>query len=127
MQAERQISVFCVLVGGALAYPEVRTLMAHPDYVAGSALMTAGGFAAAAVFLGTLLSSDASPAWFKAVALSFWGLVSVAFAAAMAYGALHSPSTMRMGLFGVFGALDLLAFFGTLYWVWRAEHKQRAA
>ena len=125
MQPERQISLFCVVVGGVLAYPEVRTLMAHPDYVAGSALMTGGFFGAAGIFFGTLLTSDAEPAGFKAAGLAFWGLVSAAFAAAMQLGALRSPAPVRLGLFELFTALALLAYFGTLYGLWRADRARK--
>ena len=125
MQPERQIALFCVVVGGALAYPETRLLLQHPEAVPGGALMTGGGFGAAAVFFGTLLSVDANPRWFKALALGFWGLVSLAFAAAMQYGALRSPGPVRLSCFELFAGFALLAFFGTLYGVWRAERARR--
>jgi|GEM_PF-5610889 len=125
MQPERQISVFCLLVGGALAYPEARTLMSHADYVPGAALMTAGGFSALGVFFGTLLALDDGHAWFKAIVAGFWGLAALAFAAAMQWGALRSPGPVRLGLFEFFSVLDLLAFFGTLYGIWRAERRRK--
>jgi len=127
MQPERQISLFCVVMGGALVYPEVRMMFTHPETVPGGQLMTGGGFGALAVFFGTLLTVDASPAWFKAVGLGFWGLLSVAFAAAMQYGAIRSPGPVRLGFFEFFSVLCLAAFFGTLYGVWRAERRSKAA
>ena len=123
MQPERQIALFCIVMGGALAYPEVRTLMAQPDAIPDGALMTGGGFGTMAVFFGTLLALNDEKGWFSAVATGFWGLVALAFAAAMQYGALRSPGPVRMALFELFVALDLLAFFGTLYGVWRAERR----
>ena len=125
MQIERQIAVFCVLVGGALAYPEVATLAKQPEAIPGAELMVGGGFGALAVFFGTLIALDYDPPWFKYLALGFWGLVSVAFAAAMQFGSMRSPGAVRMGLFELFTALALAAFFGTLYGVWRANRKAR--
>jgi hypothetical protein len=121
MQPERQISVFCVMVGGALVYPEVRALLQHPETVPGAALMTGGGFGALGVCFGTLLASDGGAAWFKALLLGFWGVVCLGFAGAMLFGALRSPGALRMGLFELFAGLCLLAFFGVLYGVWRAN------
>ena len=127
MQMERQVFLFCTIMGGALAYPEVRMLAVQPDYVAGGTLMTAGGFGALAAFFGTLLAVDYDPPWFKALAVGFWGAVSLVFAAAMQYGALRSPGTVRLGLFEFFCALDLMAFFGTHYSVWRVQRRSKAA
>ena len=123
MQMERQIFLFCTIMGGALAYPEVRMLATHPDSVPDGALVTGGGFAALGIFLGTLMALQEGHWWFKAIVAGFWGLLALAFAAAMQYGALRSPGPVRMALFELFAALDLLAFFGTLYGVWRAERR----
>lgn len=125
MQMERQVFVFCTLLGGALAYPEVRMLATHPDYVPGGTLMTGGGFAALGVFLGTLMALQEGHGWFKALVAGFWGALALAFAAAMQYGALRSPGPVRLGLFEFFGVLDLLAFFGTLYGVFRAQRREK--
>jgi hypothetical protein len=125
MQPERQISVFCVMVGGALVYPEVRAMLTHPETLPGGALMTGGGLGALGIFFGTLLASDGGAAWFKALLLGFWGLVALAFAGAMQFGALRSPGAVRMGLFELFAGLCLLAFFGVLYGVWRASRPKQ--
>lgn len=125
MQPERQIALFCVLMGSALVYPEMRVMLQHPEQVPGGELMTGGFFGAGAVFFGTLLTLDADPRWFKLLSLGFWGLVSLAFAAAMQYGAFRSPGSVRMGFFEFFTALVLVAFFGTLYGTWRAERRAR--
>ncbi|HEU5399135.1 MAG TPA: hypothetical protein VFV77_07620 [Gammaproteobacteria bacterium] len=125
MQPERQISLFCVMAGGALVYPEVRMLLQHAEEVPGGQLMTGGFFGAGAVFFGTLLTLDAGPRWFKALSLGFWGLVALAFAAAMQFGASRSPGPVRMGLFEFFTALVLVAFFGTLYGNWWVERRAR--
>ena len=125
MQIERQIAVFCVLMGGAMAYPEVAALAKHPETLPGGELMTGGGFGALAVFFGTLMALDYDPPWFKYLAVGFWGLVSLAFAAAMQFGALRSPGPVRMGLFEFFTALALLAFFGTLFGAWRVNRRPR--
>lgn len=127
MQPERQIAIFCVMVGGALVYPEVRGMLQHPETVPGVALMTGGGFGALGVFFGTLLASDGGAAWFKALLLGFWGLACFAFAGAMQFGALRSPGAIRMGLFELFAVLCLLAFFGVLYGVWRANRSKKPA
>jgi hypothetical protein len=124
MQIERQIAIFCVLMGGALAYPETAVLAKQPEAIPGGALMTGGGFGAFAVFFGTLIALDYDPPWFKALAMGFWGAVSLAFAAAMQFGALRSPGPVRMGFFELFAALALLAFFGTLYGAWRASRRK---
>jgi len=124
MQPERQICVACVMVGGAIVYPEVRGMLMHPEAVPGGALMTGGFFGALGIFFGTLLTSDTDPAWFKAIGLCFWGLVSAAFVAAMQFGAFRSTGPVRMGLFEFCTALALLAYFGTLYGVWRANRRQ---
>jgi len=124
MQIERQIAIVCVMVGGTLAYPEVRELMAHSDATPGGSLMAGGIFGAFSAFFGTLIAVDYDPAWFKALAVGFWGLVSLAFAAAMQYGALRSPGPVRMGFFEFFTVLVLAAFFGTLYGVWRAARRR---
>jgi len=124
MQPERQIYVACVMIGGAIVYPEVRGMLLHPESVPGGALMTGGFFGTLGIFFGTLLTSDTDPAWFKALGLGFWGLVSGAFAGAMQFGALRSAGAVRFGLFESFTALALLAYFGTLYGVWRANRKQ---
>ncbi|HEV2111115.1 MAG TPA: hypothetical protein VGT99_07165 [Gammaproteobacteria bacterium] len=118
MQIERQIAVFCVLMGGALAYPEVVALAKQPGTLPGAELMTGGGFGALAVFFGTLIALDYDPPWFKYLALGFWCLVSLAFAAAMEFGALRSPGAVRMGLFELFAALAPLASLGTCLGVW---------
>ena len=127
MHPERQIAVACTMLGGVLVYPEMRTLAAHPDFIAGSALMTGGGFGALAVFFGTLLALDGDPRWLKWILVTCSGALALGFAAAMVYGALRSPGTVRMALFGIFAALDLIAFFGTLFGTWRAARRQRAA
>jgi len=113
------------MVGGALAYPEVHVMLAHPETVPGATLMIGGFFGALGVCLGTLMALDADPAWFKALALGFWGLVSVAFVTAMQFGALRSAGPVRMGLFELFTALALLAYFGTLYGVWVRARRER--
>ena len=127
MQPERQIAVFCVIMGGALAYPEVRAMLQHPEEIPGGQLMTGGGFGALAVFFGTLIALDYDPPWFKYLALGFWALVSLAFAAAMEFGALRSPGAVRMGLFELFAALAPLASFGTCLGVWRANRRRDKA
>lgn len=124
MQIERQIAVFCVIMGGALVYPEVRLMLQHPEEVPGGSLMTGGGFGALAVFFGTFIALDYDPRWFKYLAVGFWGLVSLAFAAAMQYGALRSPGPVRLGLFEFFTALALAASFGTCLAVWRVNRKR---
>ncbi|MGE5624607.1 MAG: hypothetical protein ACM3ZT_03570 [Bacillota bacterium] len=126
MQPERQISIFCLMVGGALVYPEVRELAQHPEMVPGGALMTGGFFGAVGVFFGTLLALDGGHGWFKAILAGFWGLAALAFAAAMQWGALRSPGPVRLGLFEAFSLLCLLAFFGTLYGVYREERRSKA-
>lgn len=85
--------------------------------------MTGGFFGAVAVFFGTLLALD-SRGIFRLVTSSFWCLVSIAFAAAMEYGALRSPGPVRLGLFEFFAGLAAVAFFGTLYGTWRAGLKR---
>jgi hypothetical protein len=127
MQMERQIFVFSALMGAALAYPEVRGLMTHPEAVPGGALMTGGFFGALATFFGTLMALEYDPWWFKVLAVGFWGLLALAFAGAMQYGALRSPGPVRLAFFEFFSALCLAAFFGTLYGVSRAERKARKA
>ena len=124
MQPERQISVFGLMVGAAIVYPEVRGMLTHPETVPGGALMTGGFFGAVGIFFGTLLTNDADPAWFKDLLLGFWGVVCVGFTAAMQFGALRSAGPVRMGLFELFTALALLAYFGTLYGIWHAGRKQ---
>lgn len=86
--------------------------------------MTGGASGALSVFFGTLIAADYDPRWFKALSLGFWCLVSLAFAAAMQFGAWRSPGPVRLGLFELFSALALLAFFGSLYGIWRARLKR---
>lgn len=124
MQIERQIAIFCVMMGGALAYPEVQTMLHHSDEVPGGELMFGGLFGTLSVLFGTLIAVDYDPPWFKALALGFWGLVSLTSAAFMQFGALRSPEPVRMGFFELITALALAAFFGTLYGVWRAARKR---
>lgn len=124
MQPERQIAVFCIAMGGALAYPDLRFLMSHADQVPGGQLMTGGGFGALGIFFGTLLALDGGHWWFKAILAAFWAALAVAFSGAMAYGALHSPGPVRMGLFILFGVLDLAACFGTAFGVWYAARRR---
>jgi len=124
MQIERQIAVFCVLMGGALAYPEVAVLAKQPAAIPGAELMVGGGFGALAVFFGTLIALDYDPPWFKYLALGFWGVVSLACAAAMLFGALRSPGPVRMGLFELLTALAPLASVGTCLAVWRANRRR---
>jgi hypothetical protein len=127
MQMERQIFVFSALMGAALAYPEVRGLMTDPEAVPGGMLLMGGFFGALAAFFGTLMALDYEPRWFKVLAVGFWGLLALAFAGAMQYGAWRSPGPVRLGFFEFFSVLCLAAYFGTLYGVWRAERKARKA
>jgi len=124
MQPERQIAVFCVMLGGAFAAPEVGPLLKHPDAVPSGLFIAGGIISALGIFFGTLLALDTDPPWWRWLTTGFWGLVAFVDCACMQLGALRAAAgSIRFYVCEIAGALPLVVFGLVLFLVSQAQKK----
>ena len=114
MQPERQISVACALIGGALIYPGAVALLHHPESVAGGSYLAGGLIGTLGVAFGSLLAFDFG----GGMAILFgglWGLVALALAGALGLAAWHEPGLVWRSVFTLAALLPLL-IYGLIAW-----------
>lgn len=114
MQPERQIAVACVLIGGALIYPDAMEMLKRHDSVPGGLYFTGGVLGSLGVFFGSLLAFDFDGGM-RILFGGIWLTLALAFAGAMFLAMLHSPGWTWRILFAAAGVLPPLTY-GFIGW-----------
>lgn len=107
MMIERQVSIFFTGVGAAIVVPQYEMLAHHAPAGPGAALAVGGVLGALGIFLGTLGAMESEPPVLRVIGIGFWVCAALAFDAALAAGAMHSPGWGHRILFGAVGALPV--------------------
>jgi hypothetical protein len=79
MQPERQVSIAFAGIGAALVIPELVGLTRHPPTTPGGLLLTGTVLGAMGVFFGSLVVAGHPARSARALGLTLWSLIALAF------------------------------------------------